>query len=77
MAGGDGFGVFFLENDYDQDYQADNIDLDDDNDGYLDIYDNCPRGMIGWTPGSSTDADSDGCHFSEDIDIDNDGMKTL
>ena len=58
--------------------KTDNIDLDDDNDGYLDIYDNCPRGMIGWTPGSSTDADSE-CHFSEDIDIDNDfiQLKTL
>ena len=75
MAGGDGFGAFFLEDDYDQDYQADNIDSDDDNDGYLDINDNCPRGMINWTPGASTDADSDGCHFSEDLDNDNDGIE--
>lgn len=74
MAGGDGFGALLLEDDYDQDNQADNTDSDDDNDGYLDVNDNCPRGMIGWTPGSSTDADSDGCHFSEDLDNDNDGI---
>jgi hypothetical protein len=74
MAGGEGFGAFFLEDDYDQDNQADNTDPDDDNDGYLDVNDNCPRGMMDWTPGSSTDADSDGCHFSEDLDNDNDGV---
>ena len=74
MAGGEGFGAFFLEDDYDQDNQADNTDPDDDNDGYLDVNDNCPRGMMGWTPGVSTDADSDGCHFSEDLDNDNDGV---
>jgi hypothetical protein len=74
MAGGDGFGAFFLQNDYDQDNIADGIDTDDDNDGYLDINDNCPRGMMNWNPGTSTDADSDGCHFSEDFDRDNDGI---
>ena len=74
MAGGDGLGIFYLQDDYDQDNLADNIDSDDDNDGYLDINDNCPKGMMGWTPGVSTDADSDGCHFSEDLDNDNDGI---
>jgi len=74
MAGGDGLGIFYLQDDYDQDNQADNIDSDDDNDGYLDVNDNCPRGMMDWTPGSSTDGDSDGCHFSEDLDNDNDGI---
>ena len=74
MAGGVGFGAFFLQDDYDQDNIADGIDTDDDNDGYLDINDNCPRGMMNWNPGTSTDADSDGCHFSEDFDRDNDGI---
>ena len=75
LAGGTGIGVLFFEDDYDQDNQADNVDSDDDNDGYLDVNDNCPRGMMGWTPGASTDADSDGCHFSEDLDNDNDGIE--
>jgi hypothetical protein len=53
-------------------------DLDDDNDGALDIYDDCKEGTLGWSQSSSVDHDMDGCFDNdEDIDDDNDGMIDL
>ena len=50
-------------------------DLDDDNDGILDINDLCPT-SFGWISTSNADYDSDGCHDSEDdMDDDNDGVE--
>jgi hypothetical protein len=50
-------------------------DRDNDDDGLLNIFDSCANGNIGWTSGSSTDYDSDGCRdASEDLDDDNDGV---
>ena len=49
-------------------------DDNDDNDPYLDVYDECPTGVIGWT-GVAYDHDSDGCQdHEEDLDDDNDGV---
>ena len=50
-------------------------DLDDDNDGSLDIYDDCKEGTLGWSQSNSVDHDMDGCFDSdEDLDDDNDGL---
>ncbi|MAU30032.1 MAG: hypothetical protein CMA26_02845 [Euryarchaeota archaeon] len=47
-------------------------DLDDDNDGHLDVDDNCPNGYMG----EHLDADNDGCDdLSEDKDNDGDGIE--
>ena len=40
---------------------------DDDNDGYYDLNDACPKGLIG---NHINDLDSDGCRDIEDADID-------
>ena len=49
-------------------------DLDDDNDGILDIFDLCPT-TLGWVSTLDADYDSDGCHDTEDDDDDdNDGI---
>ena len=56
--------------DYDGDGSGDNADNDDDNDGIIDLLDDCQFGIIG--PGA--DYDSDGCKDSEDGDDDNDGF---
>ena len=49
---------------------------DSDGDGVTDSLDDCPTGDTGWSSGSSSDYDSDGCHdFTEDDDDDNDGVE--
>ena len=72
----DGDGIpNFLDPDNDNDGTPDSADTDDDNDGLSDTSDDCSDGDVGWTPGPSTDYDSDGCQDSgEDIDDDNDGV---
>ena len=53
-------------------------DLDDDNDGALDIYDDCAKGTLGWSQFGSLDHDMDGCFDeNEDNDDDNDGILDL
>ena len=53
-------------------------DLDDDNDGALDIYDDCVKGTLGWNQFETLDHDMDGCFDGdEDIDDDNDGILDL
>ena len=47
-------------------------DTDDDNDGVLDLVDNCQAGVMDWTPDNLTDLDGDGCR-DEDEDLDDDG----
>lgn len=56
--------------DSDQDYVADCIDPDDDNDGVLDVTDVCP--LI--PDGHQTDTDNDGIGDACDLDDDNDGI---
>ena len=61
--------------DYDLDMIGDACDDDLDNDGVLNMDDDCETGSIGWTSSSSTDHDSDGCRDStEDSDDDNDSI---
>ncbi len=63
------------QDDYDGDGPGDVCDADDDNDGFLDIFDNCPQGDMNWTSNASTDRDNDGCQDSgEDNDDDDDGV---
>ena len=50
----------------------DSEDSDDDNDGVLDIIDDCPTGLE-----YGTDTDGDGCKDSEDSDDDGDGFWDL
>ena len=61
--------------DWDQDgCHDDEEDTNDDNDGFEDVYDLCPRGLIGAVM-STDDADGDGCVDGvEDIDDDADGV---
>jgi hypothetical protein len=48
-------------------------DIDDDNDGHLDVYDLCPTGYMG---NDTVDHDGDGCDDRyEDSDIDGDGVE--
>ncbi len=68
-------GLTGIGYDVDQDGCKDLEDNDDDNDGVNDGSDNCNPGIIGWSSGSITDHDSDGCFdASEDEDDDNDGV---
>ncbi|MDP6742213.1 MAG: SBBP repeat-containing protein [Candidatus Thalassarchaeaceae archaeon] len=63
------------QDDYDNDGPGDVCDADDDNDGFLDVADNCPTGDMNWVSNSTTDRDNDGCQDSgEDIDDDDDGI---
>ena len=55
--------------DYDNDGQADSVDLDDDGDGVLDIYDAFPLNSA-----ESGDFDGDGIGDNQDLDDDNDGF---
>ncbi|MAY13585.1 MAG: hypothetical protein CMB21_07310 [Euryarchaeota archaeon] len=56
--------------DYDGDGIGDNADNDDDQDGVIDLIDDCQFGIIG----AGADFDGDGCKDSEDSDDDNDGF---
>ena len=60
------------ETDHDSDGCRDSTeDLNDDNDGYLDVDDNCPTGYMG----EHIDMDADGCDdLNEDLDNDGDGV---
>ena len=62
-------------NDWDSDGCHDySEDYDRDNDGILDVSDDCPTGALGWVSTTLNDWDSDGClDSSEDPDDDNDG----
>ncbi len=63
------------QDDYDNDGPGDVCDADDDNDGFLDVADNCPTGDMNWVSNSTTDRDNDGCQDSgEDTDDDDDGI---
>ena len=55
--------------DYDNDGQADSVDLDDDGDGVLDIYDAFPLNSA-----ETGDFDGDGIGDNQDLDDDNDGF---
>ena len=61
----------------DQDDEGDVCDDDDDNDGVKDTADACSLGDIGWASNPTTDNDGDGCQDDspEDLDDDNDGVK--
>ena len=60
---------------HDGDSYWDGVDDDDDNDGILDVDDDCSKGELSWTSYQSTDYDQDGCRdVTEDLDDDNDGM---
>ena len=55
--------------------QIDNAMEDDDNDGIVNMDDNCFDGRSDWTSTSTNDYDSDGCQdATEDWDDDNDNM---
>ena len=60
--------------DFDSDGLGDNADTDDDNDGVLDVDDNCSKGDLGVATDVNPDTDGDGCKNSEDNDDDNDGV---
>ena len=61
-----------LDHDMDGCFDGDE-DIDDDNDGILDLADSCSTGLINWTSNSLYDYDNDGCFdSSEDEDDDND-----
>ena len=58
---------------HDSDSMGDVCDTDDDNDGKLDVDDDCEVGATDWTSQLSTDYDGDGCQDStEDYDDDAD-----
>jgi hypothetical protein len=58
---------------HDSDSLGDACDTDDDNDGKLDVDDDCEIGMIDWISDQTTDYDADGCNdLSEDDDDDED-----
>ena len=58
----------------DGDAEGDVCDADDDNDGVLDVDDQCPKSPLGWLTNPSVDFDQDGCHdMNEDWDDDGDG----
>ncbi|MCS5527474.1 MAG: hypothetical protein NZ774_06385 [Candidatus Poseidoniales archaeon] len=58
---------------HDSDSLGDVCDSDDDNDGKLDVDDDCVTGVTDWTSQLSTDYDDDGCNdLSEDNDDDGD-----
>ncbi len=68
-------GTTVCGSDHDGDGIPDATDPDDDNDGVLDLSDDCPVGDTGWSSGPATDYDGDGCRdATEDNDDDNDGF---
>ena len=72
----DGSIIITIGANWDDDQLADSIDVDDDNDGILDVDDLfCPRGDVGWDgTNQANDRDGDGCRDAgEDKDDDNDG----
>ena len=65
-----GLGLYFLMMD-----DTVEVDNDWDNDGVLNVEDDCSEGETGWTSSLDTDYDGDGCNdLLEDPDDDNDGM---
>ena len=64
-----GVGIYFLMDDTVE------VDTDWDDDGVLNVEDDCSEGETGWTSSIDTDYDVDGCNdLLEDPDDDNDGM---
>ena len=64
-----GVGIYFLMDDTVE------VDTDWDDDGVLNVEDDCSEGETGWTSSIDTDYDGDGCNDRlEDPDDDNDGM---
>lgn len=64
-----GVGIYFLMDDTVE------VDTDWDDDGVLNVEDDCSEGETGWTSSIDTDYDGDGCNdLLEDPDDDNDGM---
>ena len=60
---------------HDGDSLGDVCDEDDDNDGYLDENDACPKGLTNWIANTMSDYDMDGCRdSSEDFDDDGDDV---
>jgi len=73
-SGTDGF-IAKLTSDYDFDQEPDILDIDDDGDYIIDIYDKCQFSPIGFESIAAFDHDSDGCRDSdEDDDDDDDGL---
>ena len=68
-----------LATDYDSDGCQDLTgDIDDDNDGVEDLFENCPMGELDWISDPVLDYDGDGCRdATEDLDDDNDGVTDL
>ena len=73
------FNIYDPNGDFDNDLISDDLDIDDDNDGILDVNDTvCPKSdpagplTVGQDP--NDDFDSDGCQNDEDDDDDNDGV---
>ncbi|MGY8728816.1 MAG: hypothetical protein ACKVKS_06255 [Candidatus Poseidoniales archaeon] len=63
---------------HDSDAQGNVCDVDDDNDGILDLVDDCALGNLTWISSSATDHDMDGCaDLTEDVDDDNDGINDV
>jgi len=64
-----GVGIYFLMDDTVE------VDTDWDDDGVLNVEDDCSEGETSWTSSIDTDYDGDGCNdLLEDPDDDNDGM---
>ena len=71
-------GITGAGNDFDVDGCKNSEDNDDDNDGVSDGSDSCPQGELGWSSGTVTDHDADGCRdATEDSDDDNDGVTDI
>ncbi len=66
--------ISFIRTDTTMDEEVEiDAEIDSDVDGIIDLDDECPEGVRGWTSGPTTDYDGDGCHdVYEDKDDDND-----
>ena len=69
-----GTGNSSIATDWDEDgcEDATTEDLDDDNDGIVDVIDQCPHGPSSWRSTDTTDEDANGCEdTTQDLDEDN------